>query len=482
MYYCPNCNADLEDQFGFDPSNGTWTCTECGQFLTDPAIPDGDTYPGVTWFCDNCNALLNRQSGFSDSYGTWVCTECGYSNGITDDDIDWDDDEDDNTDDDSTEDDEIDTDEDIEDDEPDEDEIDEMHQCPECGADLKQQPDYSEYEDDWTCFECDTELHRAFSGDPFSVVDSQHICPNCGTSLLKQFSYNEFSNDYTCSECETELHREYYGDEFSIIDDLDDDDDDSEDDDEFDDDDDFEDDDEFDDDDDFENDELDSEDEENYDFEEDSDSNESSTNSVNYSHQAGNSSSRHSPSLIQLLPKQEIRKIRIKAFFLNKKRISIAQSGLDLRTKHLDEVYAILHNCGFKHIKVVECKDIYVDSSHSVNEVKKVKIGKKAAFEANSEFSYDADVIITVHKKKQIALGLTSSSVRHSDYKKVEARLSAMGFTEIHLSPIKDIVTGWITKDGSVEKVVINGSCKFKVGSSFEFDVPIIIFYHTFKK
>lgn len=29
-YYCTNCGADLEDQFGFDPDSGHWTCTECG--------------------------------------------------------------------------------------------------------------------------------------------------------------------------------------------------------------------------------------------------------------------------------------------------------------------------------------------------------------------------------------------------------------------------------------------------------------------
>lgn len=78
MYYCPNCNADVEDQFGFDPSNGIWTCTECGQFLMDDDIADGDTYEGVAWFCDNCNALLKRQSGFSDSDEIWTCTECGH--------------------------------------------------------------------------------------------------------------------------------------------------------------------------------------------------------------------------------------------------------------------------------------------------------------------------------------------------------------------------------------------------------------------
>ncbi len=66
MYYCPNCNADLEDQFGFDPSNGTWTCTECGQFLMDDDIADGETYDGVAWFCDNCNALLKSPSMILD--------------------------------------------------------------------------------------------------------------------------------------------------------------------------------------------------------------------------------------------------------------------------------------------------------------------------------------------------------------------------------------------------------------------------------
>ena len=86
-YYCPNCGADLDEQDGFDPSCGTWTCTSCGMLLMDDDIYAGDTYEGVAWYCDECGALLNRQSGFSDSYDSWVCTECGHSNGLTEDDI-----------------------------------------------------------------------------------------------------------------------------------------------------------------------------------------------------------------------------------------------------------------------------------------------------------------------------------------------------------------------------------------------------------
>ena len=46
-YYCPHCGADLGDQYGFDPDAGYWTCTECGQFLMDDDIADGDEYEGV---------------------------------------------------------------------------------------------------------------------------------------------------------------------------------------------------------------------------------------------------------------------------------------------------------------------------------------------------------------------------------------------------------------------------------------------------
>ena len=66
-YFCSNCGATLNDQPGFNPDGGTWTCTACGTLLMEDDVYDGDTYKGVAWFCDKCGALLNRQSGFSDS-------------------------------------------------------------------------------------------------------------------------------------------------------------------------------------------------------------------------------------------------------------------------------------------------------------------------------------------------------------------------------------------------------------------------------
>ena len=86
-YFCPNCNAILNDQYGFDPDKGSWTCTECGTHLMDDDVYEGDSFEGVAWYCDDCGALLNRQSGFYDYYGSWKCTECGHWNSISEDDI-----------------------------------------------------------------------------------------------------------------------------------------------------------------------------------------------------------------------------------------------------------------------------------------------------------------------------------------------------------------------------------------------------------
>ena len=87
-YFCPNCGATLNDQSGFDPDDGAWTCTECGMPLYGDDLEDTmDQFDGVLWYCDSCGALLNKQDGFDDYCDTWYCTECGYGNPINEDEI-----------------------------------------------------------------------------------------------------------------------------------------------------------------------------------------------------------------------------------------------------------------------------------------------------------------------------------------------------------------------------------------------------------
>lgn len=188
-YICPNCGADLEEQFGFDPNASYWTCTNCGTLLTNPDDPDMDTPSGTIWFCDCCGACLNKQYGFDESYSSWTCTECGHINNLSGDNVYSSEDEYQNS---VT-----------------------HYNCPNCGAELNKQPSFYE-EDEYTCESCGEELYK----DGGEYV-TRYTCPHCGSTLNSQWGVNTWSNYCTCSNCGSHLHKT--GDEFEEDDESDDD-------------------------------------------------------------------------------------------------------------------------------------------------------------------------------------------------------------------------------------------------------------------
>lgn len=168
-YFCPNCGAVLNNQYGFDPDGGTWRCTECGELLMDDDVYSGESYEGVAWYCDSCGALLNRQCGFSDSYGSWTCTECGHHNRISEDDI------------------------------VSEEQIE--FSCPNCGVTLDFQPGFNKYDDDWECTSCGAHLHHSYSDDEYEEREEEESSNNSGNSFEYSDSENQhYSYSYTSSD------------------------------------------------------------------------------------------------------------------------------------------------------------------------------------------------------------------------------------------------------------------------------------------
>lgn len=463
-YFCPNCGATLNDQYGFDPSCGTWTCTVCGKLLMDDDVYDGDTFEGVAWFCDGCGALLNRQSGFSDSYGSWTCTECGHRNGTTEDDI-------------------IDDsfscpkcgatlndqwgfnkyNDDHEcsscgaklhhcysDDEYSVVEEETGPECPNCGARLKDQFCFADYQDNWTCTECGAHLHHSYSSDPYTIVeeDKGPECPNCGAYLKEQYGFSDYEDDWECSECGAHLHHDYSSDPYEIVDA----DDDSADD--------------------------------------DDDSSSAYYTPPIYTPPRSNYSGSTSKEpanpprekKAKRLPDSELRKIRVKAFLFKRKKIQIKYDYSDLLGKDYTEVETLLYNQAFNNIKVIPIKDIYVGSPYRIGQVEQVVIAGSSFFQEGDTIPYDAEIVVTYHAKREITLPFGEKELRKLDYVTAGDKLQELGFTEIYERPIRDLVTGWIKKDGSVEKITIGNVHPFKKNSVFPYDVKITIEYHTFKK
>ncbi len=414
-YFCPQCGAILNEQIGFSPECGAWTCTNCGEMLMDDDVYDGDEYEGVAWFCDNCGALLNKQDDFSDSYGSWICTQCGYSNGITDDDII------------DKEDDlwkctEYNTEEKIldEDDGP---------KCPSCSACLKKQCGFYEYEDDWQCTECGANLHRDYYLEEFSVKKEEGPkCPSCSACLKKQCGFYEYENDWKCTECGANLHRNYSFEEFSVQYEEEN----SE----------------------YDNEEYDDENEE----EEYQDEHKEKSNSII----------------------EKLKKI-VKSIIKNEK-IEIGINSSDWIGNSVKEVRRNLKEKGFINVNEQPVQDIYVDNVEENGKVERVIVNAKIDFNKNEKFPYDTPILIIYHTKKKIEFPYSSKQVYKKNCKELVKELKELGFTQIETKKIKDLVTGWIVKDESIEEVIVENSNSYKQGFSYEYDAKIIIKYHTFRK
>lgn len=65
-------------------------------------------------------------------------------------------------------------------------------------------------------------------------------------------------------------------------------------------------------------------------------------------------------------------------------------------------------------------------------------------------------------------------------YTDAENELSDSGFTNIKTIPIEDLITGWLTKDGEIESISIDGDTDFISGRKYDPGVEVEIQYHTF--
>lgn len=431
-YFCPKCGATLNDQYDFNPNGGTWRCTECGELLMDDDVYDGDSFEGVAWYCDSCGALLNRQYGFSDSYGSWTCTECGHANGITEDDI-------------------------ISDDQPE-------FRCPNCGAGLDDQWCFADDQNDWKCTECGAHLHHDYSDDEYTVI--KHICPRCDAPLDIQWCFDEYDDDWQCTECGAHLHHDYSDDEYEEVESDDDDD-------------------------------------------EEADSNSSEYSSSSYSSKGTSSSgvyrsnsteysgpSQSSYTSLHTPTKRKVYwKLRIfgtlaliiailvgGVYYEIKMLTPVGTASSALIGKEYEPVITILEDAGFTNISTNEISDLPLNKISEENKVVSIKIGLFEEFSDDSMIPSNFPVVITYHTLEKISLPLSSKDAKGANYQDVMKSFKDAGFENIALEVEYDIITGWMTDDGEVKSVTVNGDKKFSAGSEYRADAVVIITYHTYRK
>lgn len=125
-------------------------------------------------------------------------------------------------------------------------------------------------------------------------------------------------------------------------------------------------------------------------------------------------------------------------------------------------------------------KDIYPGINKFVGEVEQVVVDGQSWVEAGEQISFDAEIIITFHTKKDFAFPYSKHKMMNMGYKTLADKLVDIGFTQIYVSKREDLKTGFLKRENSVSDVVIDGVDTIKCGMMLEYDRKISIQYHTF--
>lgn len=421
-YYCPHCGADLGNQPGFDPDAGYWTCTECGQFLTDPGDESDEPsrFDGVGWFCDGCGAYLNKQIGFSDWYSTWTCTECGHVNNLSEDEIY---------------------------------ESEEAYQASRKEEESEEDDDgygYGEegqYDHPRRCECCDRLLNKQ---DGFEEWLGYFTCEKCGY-------YNEWStDDEDDDEDEEESSESYsgYGGSDSTYDSDDDD----------------------------EDDEEEEEEVESY-FDSEEYKRRVQAEARRKEEQERKQEELRRAKEAERRQKQEQRKEQRKRLWrtITGKKQVIGLSSEQCQHMRYEDVISLLRNQEFYNISVSSSEDLLPETMSLEGTVGQISINGTTAFDASAQFPFNAKIHIVYHMLKTAVPPLTSRGAKRMDIEDVVWEFSNAGFRNIHREAIPDLTKGWLVKEDSVEKVAIDGKTDFKKSDRFRLDAQIVISYHVFK-
>lgn len=80
-----------------------------------------------------------------------------------------------------------------------------------------------------------------------------------------------------------------------------------------------------------------------------------------------------------------------------------------------------------------------------------------------------------------ISMPSSSKDLEGNGYEEVVDDLTKAGFTNVQPKALGDLITGWITKEGSVETIAVNGDSLFTTDDDFPKDAEIVVSYHSFK-
>lgn len=155
---------------------------------------------------------------------------------------------------------------------------------------------------------------------------------------------------------------------------------------------------------------------------------------------------------------------------------------VDTVGKPYQEILAHFSEAGFINVITEKMEDLTEENMEQDKQVYEVTIDGTINFSEKSRYKKDVPVIIRYHSPQKIRIILPSEKIEGMNYVNVKERLEEVGFQNIKTEAIYDLKMGFLTKDGEIEDISIDGQTEFDENAKFAPEDEIVIRYHTFEK
>lgn len=142
------------------------------------------------------------------------------------------------------------------------------------------------------------------------------------------------------------------------------------------------------------------------------------------------------------------------------KLIPMGYSSDSLEGLKYTEVVQRLKESGFSNVHTKERADLTISRDDEENLVTEIKLIFGDSFDENTKYPSNLWITVVYHTVELYASPLTSKEAKGMNYLDVIDEFEKAGFVNVTTNVKYDIVTGWLTDDGEVKSVSINGDKK----------------------
>lgn len=159
----------------------------------------------------------------------------------------------------------------------------------------------------------------------------------------------------------------------------------------------------------------------------------------------------------------------------------IQLKSIDFIGKDYYDVREQFEELGFTNIDVEEVDGLTSAEEEKDDTVQRVTIDGDETYEDGAKYMSNVEIVIYYDNIKTVYAPFSSDERPEDElYGGIKKLFKDEGFTNIKVKPIEDLIFGWLTEDGEVETVTIDGDDTFDEFTSYNFDTEVVIKYHTF--